>query len=92
LVIIFGLIVAPFSALAFNIHFLKMGMKEYEVDSLTEEDLYISQILGERFMKKEKFGETEEIFTKIDDSLQIDNLLSKLSDAKNAQLPEISPI
>ena len=51
----FGLLVAPFVGVAFRIKMIKMGKKEFNVETLDANDIYISQIFGESCMKKDKF-------------------------------------
>ena len=79
------ILIGPIVAISYNIDMVSMGKKEFETDSndsLTEVDIYISQIFGKHFLKKEKHAQVQEIKKKVEESFQLENLLKILSEAK----------
>ena len=49
------ILIGPVVAISYNIDLVSMGTKEFKNESVTETDIYISQILGKHFVKKAKY-------------------------------------
>jgi len=46
------ILIGPIVAISYGIDMVSMGKKEFKNDTLTETDIYISQILGKHFVTK----------------------------------------